>query len=117
MNQYRLRIEFDKFQRDRERQRFDDSWPWIATLLAFLLALIPSDFQDSLGLSADTWTAIGVILAGGSAFMILRIWYQAFRQRNNKAPTAEEAVERLISEMGNAAQFTQSSSDRGVRLS
>ena len=114
MNQYRLRIEFDKFQRDRARHKFDDAWPWVATLLAFLLAVLPADFQDFL-FPAAVWEAMAIILTAASAFMVVRIWYLAYRERNDKAPTPEDAVNSLIDEMGRG-EFSPSDSDTGEPL-
>ncbi len=63
------------------RTGITDVLAWIGVLLAFLLALLPRDFQDFLGLSAATWDAVAFAGVAVSGIMLIRTIYALIRAR------------------------------------
>jgi hypothetical protein len=80
----------------------------MGVLLAFLLALIPSDFQDLFGVSAEAWegaTLFGVVVTGAVIVWKLN---NAFVHRNDPVDTPESVVEHILGHdmSGLAREFT-----------
>jgi len=108
LNRYRLQLIFDQFLRQKGRPEYGDALPWMGVLLAFLLALIPSDFQDLFGVSAEAWegaTLFGVVVTGAVIVWKLN---NAFVHRNDPVDTPESVVEHILGHdmSGLAREFT-----------
>ena len=86
-------------ENERARASIEGAFPWFGGFLAFMLALLPRDYQAVLGLSSDFWTAISAIGASGALFMGLRVWWQVFKQRHIPRRTAADLVDEIWTEM------------------
>ena len=97
LNRWRLRAILEESA--KMRHRFEDSFVWFGVLLAFLLALLPQDFEEFLTLSGDVWTAIAMIGATFSVFKILQIWWKVWSQRNEPHKAPDQLVQEIVAEM------------------
>lgn len=103
INSDHLRLILEDFEKRPERAKLEDAFPYGGLLLAFLLALLPSDFQSFLGFSGDSWTAVTLAGLIATTFMFLRkIWlWVSHRGVEIKTPgvVIEELLEKLRIEM------------------
>lgn len=100
LNRDKLELILGTVRRDRDRPKYSDAWPWIGVLLAFLLALIAGDFEETFGLSGDTWAAGLLFGSIASGVIILRIVFNGWRHRADHAPEPKKIIDDLIAEMG-----------------
>ncbi|MDA0988190.1 MAG: hypothetical protein O2783_03460 [Chloroflexi bacterium] len=99
VNQYRLELILNEVQGNRDRPQYDDAWPWVGVVLAFLLALLPTDFQDYLGIEGAVWEALALFGTFGSGFLVLRTVYRAWKHRKDEMRTTKQIVAELVAEM------------------
>lgn len=99
INRYRLLMILAKCQGQKSLPHYDAALPWLGVMLAFLLALLPSDFQDFLGISANVWQGAMLFGAISAGLIALRALYLAHRHRNDEIETPEFIVDQLVSEM------------------
>ena len=99
MNKYHLILVLERLKKGSKIPSYGDACPWVGLGLAFLLALIPADFKDFLELSAATWQAIAIILMGASFLKAGHVLWQAWKYRDERTETPEEAVQKIVAQM------------------
>lgn len=121
LNRYHLQILLEQIERARTKPTIAEAFPWGGLLLAFLLAIVPGSFHDTLGIPAGTWLAGawgGVVL---SVVMMLKAAVKAWEHRKEQVQSAAEMVEELLSKLREQRQqpshpltaSTPSTSDTG----
>lgn len=100
LNKWQLLRICDRLMARSKVPRFEDCLPWLGMLVAFLFALIPTDFQDYLGLSKNQWESLAIfgMLGSGARFLYL-FWLALKAWWRTKEQTSEQFVEDLIREM------------------
>ena len=79
--------------------RYEDAWPWTAASLAFLLALLPGNFQDYLNIEAVVWETTVIVLLIGSIAMMGWSLFKGYLDRVDRAKTPEQIVDDVIEEI------------------
>ncbi len=100
INKYHLIWVISRLQGGPRRPRLEHVVIPLALFLGLLLALLPADFQNYIGLNAEIWEAIAIILTtvSGIATITLFIWW-IINITRNPPKTPEECYDEIIKQM------------------
>ncbi len=98
MNRWRLENILVKIANAKDRLEIDDAFAPLGAFLAFLLALLPNDFQEFLGIAGSAWTAVAIVGAVIFGIRALGVLWQVFKLRDEPKKTPEDFVREIMQE-------------------